>query len=71
MAVGSRRSCRFRGAMAYGRTRAEAVSRVEALALRVLAERIERGETSPLIEQVFSVAAAWASGALLSSQSIF
>jgi predicted RNase H-like HicB family nuclease len=29
------------GAMAYGRTRAEAVSRVEALALRVLAERIE------------------------------
>ena len=48
----------IRGAMAYGRTRAEAVSRVEALALRVLAERIEHGETSPLIEQVFSVAAA-------------
>ncbi len=46
------------GAMAYGRTRAQAVSRVEALALRVLAERIEHGETSPLIEQVFSVAAA-------------
>jgi predicted RNase H-like HicB family nuclease len=46
------------GTMAYGLTRAEAVSRVEALALRVLAERIEHGETSPLIEQVFSVAAA-------------
>ena len=46
------------GAMAYGRTRAQAVSRVEALALRVLAERIEHGETSPLIEKVFSVAAA-------------
>jgi predicted RNase H-like HicB family nuclease len=46
------------GAVAYGRTRAEAVSRVEALALRVLAERIERGETSPVIEKVFSVAAA-------------
>jgi len=46
------------GAMAYGRTRAEAVSRVEALALRVLAERIEHGETSPLIEQILSVAAA-------------
>ena len=45
------------GAMAYGRTRAEAVSRVEALALRVLAERIEHGETSPVIEKVFSVAA--------------
>jgi predicted RNase H-like HicB family nuclease len=46
------------GAMTYGSTRAEAVSRVEALALRVLAERIEHGETSPVIEKVFSVAAA-------------
>ena len=46
------------GVMAYGRTRARAVSRVEALALRVLAERIEHGENSPLIEQVFSIAAA-------------
>ena len=45
------------GAMAYGGTRQEAVSRAEALALRVLAERIEHGETSPEIEQVFSVAA--------------
>jgi len=36
----------------------EAASRVEALALRVVAERLEHGETSPLIEQVFSVAAA-------------
>lgn len=46
------------GVMAYGRTRAQAVKRVEALAVRVLAERIEHGEASPLIEQVFSVAAA-------------
>jgi len=46
------------GAMTYGSTRAEAVSRVETLALRVLAERIEHGETSPVIEKVFSVAAA-------------
>jgi predicted RNase H-like HicB family nuclease len=46
------------GAMVYGSTREEAVSRVEALALRVLAERIEHGETSPVIEKVFSVAAA-------------
>ena len=29
------------GVMAYGPTRAQAVSRVEALALRVLAERID------------------------------
>jgi predicted RNase H-like HicB family nuclease len=46
------------GAMVYGRTREEAVSRVEALALRVLAERIEHGETSPVIEKVFSIVAA-------------
>jgi len=46
------------GAMVYGQTREEAVSRVEALALRVLAERIEHGESSPVIEKVFSVAAA-------------
>ncbi len=46
------------GAMVYGQTREEAVSRVKALALRVLAERIEHGEPSPLIEKVFSVVAA-------------
>ena len=46
------------GAMVYGRTREEAVSRVEALALRILADRIEHGEASPLVEKVFSVAAA-------------
>jgi predicted RNase H-like HicB family nuclease len=46
------------GAMVHGRTREEAVSRVEALALRVLAERIEHGEMSPVIVKVFSVAAA-------------
>ena len=46
------------GAMVYGRTREEAGCRVEALALRVLAERIEYGEMSPVIEKVFSVEAA-------------
>ena len=46
------------GAMAYGHTREEAVTRAEALALRVLAERIEHGETSAVIDKVFSVAAA-------------
>jgi predicted RNase H-like HicB family nuclease len=46
------------GAMAYGSSRQEAVARVEALGLRVLAERIEQGESSPEIDQVFSVAAA-------------
>jgi predicted RNase H-like HicB family nuclease len=32
------------GAMKYGRTREEAVAQAEALALRVMAERIEHGE---------------------------
>ena len=32
------------GAMTYGESRGEAIARVEALALRVLAERIEAGE---------------------------
>lgn len=35
------------GAMAYGTTRDEAVAKTEALALRVLAERQENGETVP------------------------
>jgi predicted RNase H-like HicB family nuclease len=46
------------GAMAYGATRNEAVARVQALGLRVLAERIEQGESSPEIQQVFTIAAA-------------
>ena len=35
------------GVMTYGATRAEAIARVQALALRVLAERLEHGETAP------------------------
>lgn len=35
------------GAMAYGSTSHEAIARVQALALRVLAERIECGEVGP------------------------
>jgi predicted RNase H-like HicB family nuclease len=33
------------GVLAYGQTREEAIARVQALALRVLAERLEHGET--------------------------
>jgi len=38
------------GVMKYGKTREEAVAHAEALALRVLAERIEEGEqiTAPI-----------------------
>ena len=45
------------GAMAYGSTREEAVSKVEALVLRIMADRLEHGEPSPEISEVFSLAA--------------
>jgi len=35
------------GALVYGQTRAEAVARAQALALRVLADRLEHGEPVP------------------------
>ena len=35
------------GAMTYGATRDEAVSKVQALALRVVADRLEHGEEGP------------------------
>jgi predicted RNase H-like HicB family nuclease len=36
------------GVLAYGATEIEAVGKAEALALRVLAERIEHGESRPI-----------------------
>lgn len=44
------------GVLAYGVTRAEAIARVEALALRVLADRLEHGEMPQELQEVFSVA---------------
>jgi len=35
------------GVLAYGETQEAAVSRVQALALRVMAERLEHGEAGP------------------------
>ncbi|HEX2056359.1 MAG TPA: type II toxin-antitoxin system HicB family antitoxin [Nitrospiraceae bacterium] len=35
------------GVMAYGQTRAEALAAVQALALRVMADRLEHGEALP------------------------
>lgn len=35
------------GALVYGGSQEEAVSRVQALALRVVAERLEQGEVGP------------------------
>jgi predicted RNase H-like HicB family nuclease len=45
------------GVMAYGKTRDEAVARVQALTLRVLAERLDNGETIPSVTGIFSVVA--------------
>jgi len=36
----------LRGAMVYGRTRDEASAKVQALALRVVADRLEHGEAA-------------------------
>jgi predicted RNase H-like HicB family nuclease len=45
------------GVMAYGQTQAEAVAKVKALALRVMADRLEHGEVVPELTDVFSVPA--------------
>jgi predicted RNase H-like HicB family nuclease len=43
------------GAMMYGGTRQEAIDRVQALCLRVLADRLEYGEAVPHMGSVFAV----------------
>ncbi|MDH3584568.1 MAG: type II toxin-antitoxin system HicB family antitoxin [Phycisphaerae bacterium] len=45
------------GVMSYGESREEAISKVQALALRVLADRLEHGEEVPPMDLVFSVGA--------------
>lgn len=45
------------GVMAYGATRADAIRKAQALALHVLADRLEHGEALPQIDGVFSVVA--------------
>jgi predicted RNase H-like HicB family nuclease len=45
------------GTLAYGQTREEAIARVQALALRVLADRLDHGEAVPEIARHFVVAA--------------
>ena len=44
------------GVMVYGQSREEALARVEALALRVLADRLEHGEAVPELSGLFSAA---------------
>ena len=43
------------GVLAYGSSRDEAVARAKALAFRVLADRLEHGETVPELQGVFAV----------------
>ncbi|HKI32595.1 MAG TPA: type II toxin-antitoxin system HicB family antitoxin [Gemmataceae bacterium] len=43
------------GVLAYGQTREEAVERVQALSLRVLADRLDHGEAVPQMSNVFAV----------------
>jgi len=45
------------GVLAYGHTREEAIARVKALSLRVIADRMENGEAVPEMDDVFSVTA--------------
>ncbi|MFZ2658415.1 MAG: type II toxin-antitoxin system HicB family antitoxin [Victivallales bacterium] len=45
------------GVMAYGNTRHEAIEKIEALALRVMADRLEHGEIIPELADVFAVPA--------------
>jgi predicted RNase H-like HicB family nuclease len=43
--------------LTYGATREEAVSHVQALALRVMADRLEHGEPLPHTAPLFAIAA--------------
>ncbi len=43
------------GILVYGKTRREAIERVQALTFRVLADRLENKEKIPDLEKIFSV----------------
>ena len=45
------------GVLAYGRTRQEAVRNVQALVLRVIADRLEHGEPAPELPELFAIVA--------------
>ncbi|HUU22055.1 MAG TPA: type II toxin-antitoxin system HicB family antitoxin [Phycisphaerae bacterium] len=48
---------RVPGVMSYGKTREEAVAKAKALALRVLADRLEHNEEVPELADIFAVSA--------------
>jgi len=45
------------GVLAYGQSRQEAIDRIQALTLRVLADRLDHGEPVPHMDAVFAVTA--------------
>jgi len=45
------------GVMVYGETRKQAIAKAEALALRVMADRLENNEEIPELKEVFAVSA--------------
>ena len=45
------------GVMVYGETRNRAIAKAQALALRVLADRLEHEEEIPELKEVFTVSA--------------
>lgn len=45
------------GTLAYGESRERAIANVEALAFRVMAERLENGEAIPQLPLLFDIAA--------------
>ncbi len=45
------------GVLAYGKTREDAIAKVEALALRVIADRLDYGEAVPELDELFAVPA--------------
>ena len=44
------------GCLAYGETQPQALAKAKALALRVLADRMEHGESVPAGDELFSLA---------------
>ncbi|MHB9097740.1 MAG: type II toxin-antitoxin system HicB family antitoxin [Syntrophales bacterium] len=45
------------GVMVYGDTRKQAIAKAEALALRVMADRLEHEEEIPELKEVFAISA--------------
>lgn len=45
------------GVLAYGSSRKDAIARVETLALRAVADRLEHGERAPELDELFAIPA--------------